>query len=314
MHIFNRSELASRSTPEAYRRFTPRFSREKIDSNPFRPLSSDRVNGSTSVRGPLQSELGRKPGDIVSFTEQARIPVANPIWKRFLDLFLILFTVPVLIPVMFLIGAGIFLVSPGPIFFRQKRIGYRGRPFTCWKFRSMKVNADTNRHEKHLKELIQSNRPMVKLDGHNDYRLIPLGAWIRSTGLDELPQIFNVIGGSMSLVGPRPCLPYEFENYAPEHMDRFHTVPGLTGLWQVSGKNHTSFSEMIDLDIRYARKRSIGLDIKILVKTFPAVLQQIRELVQRRLGKPIETPLKRSNANPTEIPSESRSGFKRAAG
>jgi lipopolysaccharide/colanic/teichoic acid biosynthesis glycosyltransferase len=142
----------------------------------------------------------------------------------------------------------------------------------------MRVNADTGVHQGHFSRLMDSNVPMKKLDSAGDPRLISCGLWLRSLGLDELPQLFNVLRGEMSLVGPRPCVPYEYENYAPRHRRRFEAVPGLTGLWQVSGKNRTTFEEMIQLDTYYAAHKSLWLDMKILLRTVPAVISQTRDL------------------------------------
>jgi len=141
----------------------------------------------------------------------------------------------------------------------------------------MKIGADNGVHKNYLQELIHSETPMTKMDSRGDTRLIPLGAWLRSTGLDELPQLVNVLRGEMSMVGPRPCIPYESENYLPWQRERFDTLPGLTGLWQVCGKNKTTFNEMINLDIAYARNKSLRLDIKIILKTIPALIAQVRE-------------------------------------
>ncbi len=203
-----------------------------------------------------------------------------PWWKRSLDLLCVFIAAPLLVPFMFAIAAVIKLVSPGPALFRQERIGHRGRRFTCFKFRTMVVNADTRVHQGHLNYLMDTNVPMKKLDTKGDPRLIPFALPLRSLGLDELPQIFNVLRGDMSLVGPRPCVPYEYENYAAHHRRRFDAVPGLTGLWQVSGKNRTTFEEMIEMDIRYARNKSLWLDLKIILKTVPAIISQTRELKQ----------------------------------
>jgi len=180
---------------------------------------------------------------------------------------------------MGLISLAIMVVSPGPILFRQERIGYRGRRFSCLKFRTMLVGADTAVHKSHLHSLMNSRAPMKKLDVAGDPRLIPLGALLRSTGLDELPQIINVLRGDMSLVGPRPCVPYEYEAYRPWQKERIKGLPGLTGLWQVSGKNKTTFDEMIHLDISYLRSKSIWLDLGIMLKTAPALLQQVKEVL-----------------------------------
>jgi lipopolysaccharide/colanic/teichoic acid biosynthesis glycosyltransferase len=115
---------------------------------------------------------------------------------------------------------------------------------------------------------------MTKLDAGKDPRIVPFGSLLRCTGLDELPQLINVFRGEMSIVGPRPCIPYEFEAYEPWQRSRFDAVPGLTGLWQVSGKNRTSFSQMIQLDIEYAKRANLWLDLKIIVKTLPALFVQ----------------------------------------
>ena len=203
---------------------------------------------------------------------------AVPAWKRVLDIGCVLLTAPGWL----LIGAFAALLikctSNGPVFFRQQRIGYRGRPFWCFKFRTMRVNADTDVHQGHLAALMKSDSPMTKLDATGDPRLIPCGLFLRSLGLDELPQIINILRGEMSLVGPRPCLPYEYERYLPRHRQRCDTVPGLTGLWQVSGKNRTTFEEMIDLDIYYAKEKSLFLDLKILFCTLPAIFGQVNDV------------------------------------
>ena len=139
----------------------------------------------------------------------------------------------------------------------------------------MKLGADTAVHQAHLDHLIRSNAPMVKIDAGRDSRLIP-GAWLlRASGLDELPQVINILRGEMSVVGPRPCLRYEFDRYQPWQKERFDTLPGLTGLWQVSGKNRLPFEQMIRLDIQYARNRSWPLDLKIILLTVPSLVLQI---------------------------------------
>jgi lipopolysaccharide/colanic/teichoic acid biosynthesis glycosyltransferase len=205
-----------------------------------------------------------------------------PVWKRLLDCGLIILAAPVLLPLMVLIAALVRLVSSGPVFFRQERIGFRGSRFMCFKFRTMFVGVDTSVHKGYLNDLMNSDAPMVKMDSHGDPRLIPFGLWLRSTGLDELPQIINVLRGEMSLVGPRPCIAYEYEKYSEEQKERFNTLPGLTGWWQVSGKNRTTFTEMIQLDIDYARRKSLWFDIMIIFKTVPAILTQIRDVLARK--------------------------------
>ena len=205
-----------------------------------------------------------------------------PVWKRILDLSLIILALPILLPLMAIITLGILVVSPGPVFFRQQRIGLLGRRFTCWKFRSMRVNANVQIHENYLKQLMQSDVPMTKMDAKGDPRLIPLGSLLRSSGLDELPQLFNVLRGDMSIVGPRPCTPSEYENYEPWQMERFKTLPGLTGWWQVNGKNKTTFNQMISMDISYVDQRSFAMDLRIIFKTIPVLLGQIKEIASKK--------------------------------
>ena len=218
------------------------------------------------------------------------LAAALPIWKRFIDLAVVTLLFPLWLPVMTLVALWVAVTSPGPIFYRQPRIGFKGRRFMLVKFRTMKVNAETHIHEAYLEHLIISDRPMIKLDATGDPRLILGGKFLRATGLDELPQIFNVLKGEMSLVGPRPCTVLEFERYAPEQRARVNALPGLTGLWQVNGKNRTTFRQMIEMDIFYARNISLSLDIKIILRTLPAILGQFFDSVQ---------PLPRSGTQPT---------------
>jgi lipopolysaccharide/colanic/teichoic acid biosynthesis glycosyltransferase len=222
------------------------------------------------------------------------------LWKRILDLTCLLVASPVALPLMLVISLGIKLVSSGPILFRQERIGYRGRPFTLYKFRSMEVSVDKEVHERYMGQLMQSDVPMEKLDVASGPELISWGWLLRASGLDELPQVFNVIRGEMSLVGPRPCMAYEYERYLPWHKLRFNTLPGITGLWQVSGKNKTTFTQKMRLDIEYTERKSLGLDLKILSKTALVLVVQIKEMhlgqtkakgrtENNRYPRPIET-------------------------
>jgi lipopolysaccharide/colanic/teichoic acid biosynthesis glycosyltransferase len=211
---------------------------------------------------------------------------AIPGWKRALDLCLLVVLSPVLLLPVVAIGGFIRLVSRGPILFAQQRIGYLGQPFTCWKFRTMHVAAKDDSHQRLTRSLITGGDvPMEKLDLNGDPRVIRFGGLLRASGLDELPQLFNVLLGQMSIVGPRPCVPYEYEQYSAWQKRRFHTLPGLTGLWQVSGKNHTSFTRMIALDIEYVERRSLPLDLAIIVRTIPTIFQQVKELCLRRLSR-----------------------------
>jgi exopolysaccharide production protein ExoY len=202
-------------------------------------------------------------------------PAVLPGWKRALDLLLILTALPLLVPLALFIAFLIRMLSPGPALFRQERVGYRGGRFPCFKFRTMAVNADATTHRGHLEHLMSANVPMEKMDAQSDPRVIPFGRLLRSSGLDELPQLINVLLGEMSLVGPRPCLPYEYDRYLSWQKERFHSVPGLTGWWQVSGKNRTTFVEMVRLDIHYTCHKNIWLDLKIILLTVPVLMTQM---------------------------------------
>jgi exopolysaccharide production protein ExoY len=191
-----------------------------------------------------------------------------------MDVGFIVASAPVVLPLMGAIAVYIKCVSRGAVFFKQERVGYKGKSFTCYKFRSMRPNADVSGHKAHTTELIKGEHiPMIKLDATGDSRLIPLGAVLRASGLDELPQLWNVLRGEMSLVGPRPCVRYEYEQYLPWQKKRFDVAPGLTGLWQVSGKNMTTFNQMINLDIEYGKRRSLWFDLKIIARTIPALFE-----------------------------------------
>jgi lipopolysaccharide/colanic/teichoic acid biosynthesis glycosyltransferase len=213
-----------------------------------------------------------------------------PRWKRILDVTLILLATPILIPVGVIVFVFVKIVSPGPAFFRQQRVGRARRKFMCLKFRTMKVNADTGVHQQHLHQLMKENQVTRKLDCAGDRRLIFGGMWLRAAGVDELPQLLNVLLGDMSLVGPRPCTPYEFELFSDYYKQRCEAPPGLTGLWQISGKNKTTFAEMIELDLKYVREKSLWLDLKIIVLTIPAILTLIWEMkIRPKFGtRPVE--------------------------
>jgi lipopolysaccharide/colanic/teichoic acid biosynthesis glycosyltransferase len=205
------------------------------------------------------------------------MPIVNafPIWKRVMDIVLSTLGLVLVLPLFVLLAACVKVASPGPAFLKQERIGRHEKSFLLWKFRTMRVNADAALHEAHLKNLISADTPMVKLDLKNDDRIFTFGRFLRSTCLDELPQLINVIRGDMSLVGPRPCLPYEAQYYQAWQKARFEAMPGITGLWQVTGKNKTTFTEMIRLDIAYAADVSLKSDLTILFKTIPAILSAL---------------------------------------
>ena len=186
-------------------------------------------------------------------------------------------------PLLLSIGVLIKLSSPGPVLFRQRRVGRNGEMFTMLKFRTMHVDADDEPHREYMKEYVRGSKrppqsgaeasPIFKLT--NDSRVFWFGSLLRRWSLDELPQLFNVLSGDMSLVGPRPSVYYELEDYQPWHRERLKVRPGLTGLWQIYGRGRTTFDEMVRLDIQYIRQRSVVLDLKLLLLTGPAVVGRI---------------------------------------
>ncbi len=196
-----------------------------------------------------------------------------PLWKRSIDIIGAVTGLVLLSPLFLSIAFLIKTASPGPVFFKQVRAGFLGRRFTCWKFRTMEIEADSTVHQVHVRELYKNGQSLKKLDDQ-DPRIIPFGRMLRETGLDEVPQLINVLRGEMSLVGPRPDVPYSVAHYLPWHNRRFETYPGLTGLWQVNGKNSTTLDEMMRLDISYVKNRSLRLDAEIVLKTIPAIIQQ----------------------------------------
>lgn len=202
----------------------------------------------------------------------ARFPL-----KRLIDVTCSSIALVALSPVFALISLAIRLTSPGPAIFRQERVGQFGVPFTMYKFRSMRTAVDSHAHRDYVRDFIsgkakaEDNGGLFKLT--KDPRITPLGKFLRSTSLDELPQFLNVLMGKMSLVGPRPPLRYEIEAYEPWHMRRIlDAKPGLTGLWQVTARSKTGFDDMVRLDLRYALQRSLALDFKLLVKTLRVLI------------------------------------------
>ncbi|MET3832852.1 lipopolysaccharide/colanic/teichoic acid biosynthesis glycosyltransferase [Paenibacillus sp. DS2363] len=189
--------------------------------------------------------------------------------KRMLDLLGSFIGLIILCPLFAVIGLLIKIEAPqGSVFFRQVRVGQNGKEFHMYKFRSMVANA-----EDLLEQLIDQNEVngnMFKMK--NDPRITRIGKFIRKTSLDELPQLWNVFRGEMSLVGPRPALPREVQNYTSYDRQRLQMIPGCTGLWQVSGRNSVGFEEMVELDLTYARERSMMVDIKIIFRTFKVLV------------------------------------------
>jgi len=200
--------------------------------------------------------------------------------RRTFDVAFAVALILLLSPVLIAVALAVRIDSRGPAFFRQRRVGHREREFTLYKFRSMRVNADPRGHKEYVTALIkgEDERPdggrenLYKLAVDN--RITPVGRWIRRWSLDELPQLFNVVKGDMTLVGPRPAIPYEVAEYPQWYRQRFSVKPGLTGYWQVSGRSERTYEEMVRLDIEYAKRRTLGLDLSILLKTPWVVLSR----------------------------------------
>ncbi len=190
--------------------------------------------------------------------------------KRALDVLAAVLGMVVFGPLMLALGLIVRLDSNGPMFYRSRRTGRNGRIFTFYKLRSMAVDAHERRSE--LLHLNEVQGPIFKI--RKDPRVTRIGGWLRRTSLDELPQLLNVLKGDMSLVGPRPPLPEEVERYEPWQRRRLDVQPGITCLWQISGRSRIGFEEWMRLDLEYIRHRSFGLDLKILLRTVPAVLSR----------------------------------------
>jgi len=202
--------------------------------------------------------------------------------KRGVDIVGSLIGVLVFMPVMLITALAVKVTSPGPVIFSQTRLGKHGAPFTFYKFRSMHVNMDNQLHRDYVHDFINgrhekvnqgdAEKPLYKIK--SDPRVTKVGRFIRKTSIDELPQFFNVLKGDMSLVGPRPPLPYEAEKYQAWHLRRILDMkPGITGLWQVEGRSKTGWDDSVRLDIRYIKNWSLLFDLKILLRTFKEVLK-----------------------------------------
>ncbi len=190
--------------------------------------------------------------------------------KRLLDVMGSLVALVLTAPVLAFLALMIKLESPGPVLYRSTRIGRNGRPFTFFKLRSMVNGADRHRH--HLTHLNEADGPVFKIS--NDPRVTRIGRLLRTTSLDEIPQFLNVLNGEMSLVGPRPPIPEEVAQYEPWQMRRLEVRPGITCLWQISGRSRIGFQEWMRLDLEYIKHQSLALDLKILLRTVPAVLSR----------------------------------------
>ncbi|MDT4925235.1 MAG: hypothetical protein QOG01_2948 [Pseudonocardiales bacterium] len=197
--------------------------------------------------------------------------------KRAFDLTFALTCLVVLCPFLLVIAVLVRMSSPGGALFRQTRVGRYGRPFTILKFRTMRTGCSDEIHRNYVQNQLGSPAPVPSGEHgyfkiEDDPRVTRLGRLLRRTSLDELPQLFNVVRGDMSLVGPRPALPWEAELFGSVHHARFLLPPGITGLWQVSGRSRLTMRTGLELDLEYVRDRTFLLDLVILIKTIPAVL------------------------------------------
>ncbi len=201
--------------------------------------------------------------------------------KRLLDIVLtLLLLIPICIVIVF-VAVLIRLDSPGPVFYRQKRVGLNGVEFNIYKFRSMHVNSDDSVHRNAIVKYMNGQEMNVgtasaikfQFKLSDDPRVTRVGRFIRKTSIDELPQFFNVLRGEMTLVGPRPPLPYEVEFYTPHHWLRLSGKPGLTGIWQVSGRSRVDFQSMVEMDIEYLQHQSFWEDLKLIALTVPVMIQ-----------------------------------------
>jgi lipopolysaccharide/colanic/teichoic acid biosynthesis glycosyltransferase len=252
---------------------------------------------------PLTLPRGRTPPPLPLSTvthdnKLINLPSPRQIWgylpaKRALDIAVSATALALLAPLFAIVAALIKLTSPGPVFFRSQRVGEGGHIFTMLKFRSMRTDADHRLHKKMYMDFLAgrggNGKVSEAVDGSgqpapagaqrkpgwfhsDDPRVTTIGAFIRRTSIDELPQVLNVLRGEMSLVGPRPPIPYEVRHYDPEHLVRLAVCPGLTGIWQVYGRNKVPFDIMVYMDQWYVENRSLHLDLKLILLTVPVVI------------------------------------------
>ena len=220
----------------------------------------------------MTTQAPARPSHGVDFTPgfaAAYTTVPIPAWKRAVDVTAAALGLVFLAPLFAVIALVVMVDSPGAPFYRQVRVGHGGRAFTFWKFRSMRPGADAMLDQ--LQDQNEANGNIFKM--RDDPRVTRVGRWLRKTSLDELPQLWNVLRGEMSLVGPRPPVVAEVLRYEPHQLQRLAAVPGMTGLWQVTARDRHDFDDMVRLDIEYAGRMSFWLDVEILFKTIPVVLK-----------------------------------------
>ena len=256
----------------------------RVQAVPFEyPLRFDVLNHHWRPADPIQEATGVSVVSPIPMAwEASHHSVLQLVTKRVLDIAGSLLGILMLSPIMLLASFAVKATSPGPILFKQVRVGRHGKTFTFFKFRSMRVDTDQNLHRTYVETLIRgdgqgrqsaNDRAWEKLP--NDPRITRVGRFLRSTSIDELPQLFNVLKGDMSLVGPRPAIDYEIEYYEPWHFYRLQVKPGITGMWQVEDRGTSSFDNMVCRDCYYVRAWSVALDVEILVKTVSVVLRRV---------------------------------------
>jgi lipopolysaccharide/colanic/teichoic acid biosynthesis glycosyltransferase len=207
----------------------------------------------------------------------ARLPRSSQLAKRIVDIVCSCVLLIITAPVFAVAAYKIRRQSPGPVFFRQTRLGTNMRPFTVLKFRTMLVDTNDVEHRAYIKSIMTADAALPASGVYKlsrDAQVTPFGRLLRKTSLDELPQLINVLRGQMSIVGPRPCLEYEVQHFAPHHYDRFLVPQGITGLWQVTARANSTFVEALEIDVAYVRGWSLGLDIRLLFRTPFALLRQ----------------------------------------
>ena len=227
--------------------------------------------GSTALHESLTPASLRSAASVAARADTTRLT------KRLLDLVVATAGLALLSPLLVVVAGLVWRTTPGPALFRQIRLGKDGTPFVLFKFRTMYTDSPDDVHREYVRKLLTEDEPpdggrsgVYKLQ--HDERITPIGRLIRRTSIDELPQLFNVIRGDMSLVGPRPALPWEAQMLDAVHLTRFSVPPGLTGLWQVSGRNALTMKQGLELDVEYVRAQRLALDLWILLKTIPVVL------------------------------------------
>jgi exopolysaccharide biosynthesis polyprenyl glycosylphosphotransferase len=269
LHKSDRDRLQNLMNAEVSARLRVNLNQEQADQirisfHSF-PEDGDKTNGSPLIDGTIYPDL-QEPNLATRLSRLA---------KRALDVVVSMMAIILFSPLFILISVAVKLTSKGPILFRQERVGQYGRRFSFLKFRSMKCGSNSHIHQEYVKQFISGT--IAKEQGitykiTQDPRLTRIGGFLRKSSLDELPQLINVLKGEMSLVGPRPAIPYEIDFYQMWHRTRFLEVkPGITGLWQVTGRSKTTFDDMVRLDLRYVKQWSFWLDIKILLHTPQAV-------------------------------------------